>query len=173
MKTRTDRKRRCKSLGTERPRLFARLSDASGNLLEAAIVTPLLLLLTFSIIDFASVFYVYLALENGVSQATRYGITGNQMNDPAGVPLGREQSMKIAMRDATPTLTIEDSAFTFSHLPVGQSTWVGGAGGPDDISKVSVSYTWTIFTPVIRPFFDNGQVNLTVESAMKNERRFD
>jgi hypothetical protein len=142
-------------------------------MVEAAIVTPLLLLMTFSIIDFASVFYVYLALENGVSQATRYGITGNVMEDPDGEPLSREESMKIAMRDATPTLTIEDSAFTFSHLPEGESAWVGGAGGPDDISKVSVNYTWTIFTPIISPFFDNGEINLTVESAMKNERSFD
>ena len=39
-------------------------------------MTPLLLLLTFSIVDFAALFYVYLALENGASQATRYAVTG-------------------------------------------------------------------------------------------------
>ena len=176
MKTTTGRKRRCKSLRTDRRRLIARLRDATGaQLVEAAIVTPLLLLLTFSIIDFASVFYVYLALENGVSQATRYGITGQLMDDPdnPGEQLPREESIKLAMRQATPTLTIDDAAFTFSHLPSGEDTWVGGAGGPDDISKVTVNYTWTIMTPVIRPFFDDGQISFTVESAMKNERRFD
>ena len=47
-------------------------------MLEAAIITPLLLLLTFSIVDFGALFYVYLALENGVSQATRYGVTGQR-----------------------------------------------------------------------------------------------
>ena len=67
------------------PRLSRkRLRDCKGNtLVEAAILTPLLLLLTFSIMDFASLFYVYLALENGVSQASRYGVTGQQMDDPA------------------------------------------------------------------------------------------
>ena len=61
-----------------------RLRDARGAaLIEAAILTPLLLLLTFAIVDFGSMFYVYLALENGVSQATRYAITGNQMDDPS------------------------------------------------------------------------------------------
>ncbi len=176
MKISTGRNRRCKSLRTDRRHLVARLRDATGaNLVEAALVTPLLLLLTFSIIDFASVFYVYLALENGVSQATRYGITGNQMDDPdnPGEQLPREESIRIAMRQATPTLTIDDAAFTFSHLPEGEDTWVGGAGEPNDIAKVTVNYTWTIFTPVIRPFFDKGQVNLTVESAMKNESRFE
>ena len=53
-------------------RYIKRLKDATGaTLLEAAIITPLLLLLTFSIADFGGLFYVYLALENGVSQATR------------------------------------------------------------------------------------------------------
>ena len=60
-----------------------RLRDTAGtSMLEAAIITPLLLLLTLSIVDFGALFYVYLALENGVSQATRYGVTGNVMDDP-------------------------------------------------------------------------------------------
>ena len=45
-------------------------------------IIPLLLLLTFAIIDFSTVLYIYLTLENGVSQATRYAVTGQQMNDP-------------------------------------------------------------------------------------------
>jgi hypothetical protein len=28
-------------------------------------------------------------------------------------------------------------------------------------------------TPLIRPFFTGGQINVRVESSMKNERRFD
>ena len=59
-------------------RLRRGVRDTRGaNLVEAAIITPLLLLLTFSIVDFGSLFYGYLALENGVSQATRYAVTGN------------------------------------------------------------------------------------------------
>src|SRR5205085_11437935 len=57
--------------------------DSRGsNLVEAALVTPLLLLLTFAIADFGGLFYAYLALENGVSQATRYGVTGQTLDDP-------------------------------------------------------------------------------------------
>ena len=48
-----------------------------ATLIEAAIITPLFLLLTFSIVEFGAVFYAYLALENGVSLATRYAVTGN------------------------------------------------------------------------------------------------
>jgi len=148
--------------------------EKGATILEAAIVTPILLLLTFSIIDFASLFYVYLALENGASQATRYAVTGNQMDDPnnPGTKLSRPDSIKMAMRNATPTIALADTAFSFSHLPVGASSWVAGTGGPSEIDKVTITYTWNLLTPLLWPFFTNGQINLTVESAMKNEGRF-
>jgi Flp pilus assembly protein TadG len=142
-------------------------TERGTSLVEAALITPLLLLLTFAIVDFASLFYVYLALENGVSQASRYGVTGNQV---AG--LSRQESIKTAMRQSTPTLIIADSSFSFSHLRPGQGTWDAGVGGPNDIDKVTVTYNWTLLTPLVRPFFPNGQINLVVESAMKNEARF-
>jgi Flp pilus assembly protein TadG len=152
-----------------------RLRDARGNtLVEAAVLTPLLLLLTFSIMDFASLFFVYLALENGVSQASRYGVTGNLMDDPAhaGQKLSHQGSIIAAMKSATPTLTLADTAFTFSHMPVSGTGFIPGGGGPGEVEKVTVNYTWNIMTPLIRPFFTNGQINFKVESAMKNEVSF-
>ena len=142
-------------------------TESGTSLVEAALITPLLLLLTFAIVDFATLFYLHLALENGVSQASRYGVTGNQA---AG--MSRQESIKQAMRQATPTLTIGDSCFTFSHLRPGQATWEAGVGGPNDIDKVTVNYSWTLLTPLVRPFFAGGQINLVVEAAMKNEARF-
>jgi hypothetical protein len=76
------------------------------------------------------------------------------------------------MRQATPTLTLDDSAFTFNHMSVGGSSWQAGTGGPGEIEKVTVDYTWDILTPIMRPFFTNGQIHFTVDSAMKNEARF-
>jgi Flp pilus assembly protein TadG len=155
------------------PRLSRkRLRDATGtSIVEAAVLTPLLLLLTFSIVDFASLFYVYLALENGVSQASRYGVTGTLMDDPAnaGAKLSRADSMIAAMRQATPTLTIPTSAFSFSFMPVGGTVFLPGSGGPGQIEKVTVDYTWQIMTPLIRPFFTGGKINFKVESVMRNE----
>ena len=149
-----------------RKRRLTRLRSARGaTLIEAAIITPLLLLLTFSIVDFGALLYIYLTLESGVSQATRFAVTNT-----ATPGMTREQSIMNAMRTATPTLTLPDSAFTFSFMAPGASTFTNGAaGGPGDIGKVQVNYTWNIMTPLIRPFFTGGQVNLRVESAMKNE----
>jgi Flp pilus assembly protein TadG len=149
-------------------------ADRGTNMMEAAIITPLLLLLTFSVVDFASLFYVYLALENGAGQATRYGITGNLMDDPLnpGTPLSRADSMRTAMRNATPTLTLADSAFTFNHMAPNGGPWISGTGAPGDIEKITVDYNWDILTPLLQPFFTGGRIHLTVDSAMKNESRF-
>ena len=137
-------------------------------MVEAALVTPLLLFFSFAIIDFSLMFYVYLALGSGVAQASRYGLTGQVV---AGQT--RENSIKMAMRNATPTLTLKDEAFTFTHLPVGGSTWLAGAGGPNDIGKITVNYVWEFYTPLVRPFFTDGRINLRVDASMKNERRFE
>lgn len=137
--------------------------ETGATLVEAAIVTPLLLLMTFSIVELATVFFVYLALENGVTQATREGVTGGASGGPALI---------AAMRAATPSLTIPDAAFTFSHLSPGASSWAAGPGGPDDIEKMTVNYDWTLLTPVLRPFFPDGEVHIRVESSRKNEWSF-
>jgi len=150
-------------------RLVRRLKDSRGaNIVEMALVLPLLFLLTFSIVDFASMFYAYLALENGVSQAARFGVTGN-----VSPGLSREDSIRKAMRDATPTLTIEDGDFTFSHLTPGNANWLAGTGNPGDVSKVNVTHSWKLMTPFIAEFFASNMITITVESAMLNEPRFD
>ncbi len=149
-------------------RLLRGLGDSAGtNMLEAAIITPLLLLLTFAITDFAAMLYVDLALQNGVSQASRFAVTGNLMGG-----MTREESIRAAMRQATPTLTLDDGAFTFHHMPLGSAAWIAGTGGPNEIEKVTVDYTWQVMTPVIRPFFPGGYIHFTVESSMKNESKF-
>ena len=157
-------------------RVLKRLGDAKGtSLIEAALITPLFFLLTFSIVDFGTLFYTYLALENGVSLASRYGVTGQTMNDPVtGTPLNHQESLKLAMRQGTPTLTIPDSAFTFAHRAPGGAAWLAGAGGPGELERVSVDYTYSFFTPfLVGAFFPpNGTVNLRVDSAMKNEGSF-
>ena len=152
--------------------LARRVRETAGNsLLEAAIITPLLLLLTLSIIDFGALFYVYLALENGVSQATRYGVTGNVMPDPSNPAnnLSHDDSIKAAMRSATPTLTLPDAAFSFQFMPAGGGAWQAGSGGPNQLSKLRVNYTWRLINPMLWPFFPGGQITFNVESSMKNE----
>lgn len=146
-------------------RLLGRLRNRDGaTMLEAALITPLLLLLTFGIIEFASVLDRHLALQNGAAQATRFAVTGGVTGT-----MSRVDSIKDAFRKATPTLSVPDSGFTFSHLAVGGGSFVAGTGGPNEVERLTVNYTWTLYTPLLRPFFTNGQIKLTAESTMKNE----
>ena len=87
-------------------------------------------------------------------------------------PSNRQESIKYRMRESTPTLTIPDSAFSFSFMAPGAGSWSGGIGGPGDIGRVTVNYNWQFMTPLVRPFFTGGQVNLRVTSTMKNEAVF-
>ena len=134
-------------------------------------VTPLLLMLTFGIVDFASLFYVYVSMESGISQATRFAVTGATKEDPdnPGTPMGREGTIKAAMADAAPTLDINAMTFSFTHMVPGSSSWASGAGGPGDIGRVSVEYSWEPLTPILAPFLTDGKMTLHVESAMKIE----
>jgi hypothetical protein len=82
--------------------------------------------------------------------------------------LSREESIKAVMRQATPTLSIADGDFEFSHRSNG--VWVAGIGGPGDVERVRVTYDHQVF--VLRPLFTGGLVQMRVESSMKNEDRF-
>ena len=138
-----------------------RRDDKGQSMVETAIVLPLLLLLTFGIIEFGVLLYVNLALENGVSQASRLGITGN-----GGA--SRQASILAELRRSTPTLTIDDSHIEFTHLAGG--AWVSGLGGAGDVSKLTVTYPHQLV--VLTPLVSGGRVTLRAESAMKNEDRF-
>ena len=123
-----------------RIRNVRRLGDSKGaNLVEAAIVTPLLLLLTLGIVDFSAMFYGYLALEHGVSQATRFAITG-RTSTVGGAPIGREASIKAG--DAGGHADDHDSGrrlqIQLHALPA--RPLVGGLGGPSDVGRVTIDY---------------------------------
>jgi len=157
---------------TARPRRAGSPRPTPGQaLVETAIGIVLLMLLTFSVVDAAMLFFVYLTLQNGVTEATRYGVTGQQMNDPLDptTPLSRQDSIMRVMRDSSPGLTIADSEFRF--CVVTDSTCVTpGTGGPDDIIKMTVTHPWRLISPMLWPLVgDGGVINLRVSVTMKNE----
>jgi hypothetical protein len=104
-------------------------------------------------------------MQNGVSQATRFAVTGNHGTDASGTALPRDASIRQAMRAATPGFQIADNAFTFYNLSKGTPD----TGGPNDIIRVTVAYDWQLLTPFLRPFFDGGYVTVRVASTMRNE----
>ena len=44
-----------------------------------------------------------------------------------------------------------------------------GLGGPGDIVVYTVSYPWSVLTPIMSRFFTNGKVNIRASAVIKNE----
>ena len=141
---------------------------AGQALTETAIGILVLVLLTFSVIDAGLLFFAYLTLQNGVTEATRFSVTGQQETDP-GDPankLSREDTLKRVMRASTPGLVIADGDFSFYDV----TTRSPGMGGPSDVIQVTVTHPWQLLSPLLWPFVGNGGViTLHVSATMKNE----
>ena len=61
---------------------------------------------------------------------------------------------------------------TFAVFWTLPTAWLAGTGSAGDIERMTVNYVWTPMTPLMVPFFTNGQMTLQVASAMKDEGRF-
>jgi hypothetical protein len=125
-----------------------------------ALVLPLVAVLTASLIDLGAIAYSHMALENGVSQATRFAVTGRKTGK-----LTRRDSIVDAIRTATPAFQVLDGDVSFYNVSKGSTD----PGGPDDLIMVSVAHTWNLLSPVLRPMFPGGKYKVRVSSTMKNE----
>jgi len=148
-----------------RPRRASSPRRTPGQaLVETAIGIVLLMLLSLSVVEAAMLFFAYLTLQNGVTAATRFGVTGQDPNDDDH-PTRHEDSIMRVMRDAT-GLKLEDGEFTFYDI----TTQSSGTGGPDDIIQVTVKHPLQLISPMVWPLVGNGGViTLSVSATMRNE----
>jgi Flp pilus assembly protein TadG len=145
--------------------IWTRLKNDDGaNLVEAALILPLILWIIFAGVEFGGIVYAQMTLQNGVTLATRYAITQNVI---AGQT--RQASIITTLNADTPSLTINPSTITFSHLVPGTTTWLAGDGAPGSIEKIAVDYSWTLLTPFMPYIFGTNSITLHAESSMKNE----
>ena len=109
-------------------------------------------------------FFAYLTLQNGVTAATRFGVTGQDPDDDDH-PTRHADSIMRVMRDAT-GLKLEDGEFTFYDI----TTQSSGTGGPNDIIQVTVTHPLPLISPMVWPLVGNGGViTLRVSAMMRNE----
>ena len=135
---------------------------------ETAIGIVLLLLLTFTVLDAGLLFFAYLTLQNGVTEATRLAVTGKQAPDPSDPVnrLSREATVKQLVRSSTPGLNVHDDEVYFYNV----TAQAPGIGGPKDVIQVTVTHPWTLISPMLWPLVGNrGTLTLRVSATMKNE----
>jgi hypothetical protein len=120
--------------------------DLGQNVVEFALVMPMLFAILFGIVDMSRVLQAYTAVYHAAREAARYASTGRQEPSGGGY-LSRADSVKLQARGALAGLILDDAATNenqvgFYWVDISPST--GGAGG--DFEEVEVRYS--VFTLV-------------------------
>jgi Flp pilus assembly protein TadG len=150
--------------------------EKGAAIVEFALVAILVFGLLFAIVDLGMMFYVNLTMQHAVREGARFAITGNDEDT------GLRESVKARIRNSSVGLCnnsrCPDSKIHFFVLESGslvalptdpgdpQSLLVGA---PQQIIVIRVDYSWPLLTPLLRPFFPNGNYNFTVGATMRNE----
>ncbi len=140
-------------------------SNRGQAFIETGIAIIVLLGFVFSVIDAATLFWTYMTLESGVTEATRFAVTGQTLTDSGGNALSRADSIKLAMRTEAPGMTIPDGEFDFFDV----TTNSAGTGAPNDVIRVTITHPYRPVFPILFLASPNGVFTITVSSTMKNE----
>lgn len=153
----------------------------SGNrkgqtIVEFALAAVILFSLLFAIIDLALMFFVNLTMQHAVREGARYAITGQSDlgadRRAALIAKIREQSMGMYDKNLhvpkDPSVSIiKPSGVTFTNYSGTPTT--GDPGQSDEVIVISLTYKWSLVTPLMKPFFPGGAYTFTVKTTMKNE----
>jgi hypothetical protein len=134
---------------------------------ELAIVLPMFILLLLCIIDFGRLFFTQSTLQHAMREGGRYGVTGQQLPDPAnpGSLESRLNSIKQIVTQAAIGVNINPADIIISSARGG----VGNAGGPGDTLTISLTYTFVFATPLIGNYFNHGSTTFTTSTSFRNE----
>ena len=131
-----------------------------------ALAILVLLGFMFAIIDAGMLFWTYVTLENGITEATRFAATNQTLADPGnpGNQLSRVDSIKLTMRTESNGIPIADGEFVFFNITKGTAD----PGAPNDIIKITVNHPFTLPFPILFPGAGRN-FDIHVSSTMKNE----
>jgi TadE-like protein len=141
--------------------------ERGSLVVEAAILLPLLVLALFAIMEFGRLFFTKIAIENATREAGRFAVTGNKLEDPdsPSKDLPRPDAIKQYLVDHAPGIAVDKAKITV--VP-------DGGGGPGDIIKITVEYTFEFATtvPLIGEFMQGNDFVILYTTVMKNEPVF-
>lgn len=129
-----------------------------------------MVMLVLTVIDFARIHHTRSRVQNAVSQATRFAVTGNRLSDSdnPGLLLSREASIARLVREISRIEEIDtDEIEILTVAPDGSTE--PGAGGPGDVVLVRVSHDVEVMTPGLARFFPGGLYRFSCTSRFRNE----
>jgi hypothetical protein len=142
------------------------LSDDRGQaLVEFALALPILLLLMTGVFEFGNYFYTRVSIRHSVLEATRFAVTGRQLEDPddEGEYLTRAESIVQVIENKASAVHVDLRSVTLTP---------SDGGGPGDVVRIEVRYNYAFSLPFVRNFFPPDALGFSVRTAMKNEPRF-
>lgn len=178
---------------------FAR-EERGVTAIEFAVIAPVTLLLTFGIIEFGLIMMVFNVMEGATSISSRLGKTGftaegltrqqtilNSITNRAGT-LIQSNLLTVSSKfyrqfdqinDPEPYIDANsngsyNSGESYTDIN-GNGQWdadmgSSGYGSAGDVVVYTVSYPWTITTPIMREILGhNGVYTITTHAVVKNE----
>lgn len=145
----------------KRLRLHDLRPDAGSTLLEYALVAPMIALVFMGVLDFGRYYFSKITLEHAVHEATRFAVTGNELDDPlSGDPMSRVESIKRVILEQASDLDLD-----VDRLVVDPAD----GGGPGQVVTVTGGFTFDFLTPGIRAMVPGGTQDFIVSTSMRNE----
>lgn len=135
---------------------------------EFAIVAAALFLLMFAILDVAILCFVNLTMQNAVREGARYAITGRSDLDPQTEGV-RYRAVVQKIKDSS--MGFFDKVMNEDDITVTDvdGAPVAGFGEPGQTLVITLDCTWPLLTPLVSPFFPEGDYKFTVGATMRNE----
>ena len=143
-------------------------ADVRGeSLVEFALVSTMLFLLMFCIIDFGRLFYTKSTLESAMREAGRFAVTGRHLQNPINPSQTMSRVDSIIYTAKKYAMGIDISNIKISS-PQGGPT--RPAGGPRETCVISLSSNLKLITPFAAKYFGtNGVYTFTVSTTFLNE----
>lgn len=145
-------------------------SEWGASIVEFALIVPLLLLLLMAIVELGAMFWVNMTMQHAVREGARYAITGRVDLDPNPNPEDRLRPAAVAEKIKLSSLGFYDSVVSDLSVTDPDGNVLSGFGGPGETVVIRLQCSWSLLTPLVRPFFDDGTYNFTVSSTMRNEQ---
>lgn len=148
-------------------------SQKGASAIEFAILLPLLLLITFGIIEFSLILYDKAMITNACREGARQGIVYRTNSTGDYTPLTAAEVTAVVNNYLYYGGSVRLISLGSSGVPVTTVT-PGNASTGEPVLSVSVAYTYTfLVVPNLSTFFPGtalgGTVNLLSESVMRME----
>lgn len=126
--------------------MIRRKLEKGQELVEYALILPIMLLILMSILDMGRAVYYYSAIHNSAREGVRYGIINP--DDPAGIEaVVRNKAVALQPTDLTVVVTLPD----------------------EDTVEVTVTYQFVAITPIAGALLGDNTITLGSSAMMRIE----